>query len=143
MIKLTRIKVGSEGQELSADATDWVATKFPELDIMVARGNLSDKQLGGKATDAALAKFRLAGFDNWREPELIESQIIIDTTRYNPACDPEFFSDTRSDWYRTSTACPWSPGRVFFVSFYGGSVGYDGRNDEAFCRPVRSLVSGQ
>jgi hypothetical protein len=143
MIKLTRIKVGSEGQELPADATDWVAVKFPELGFMQARGNLSDKPLDGKATDAALAKFQLAGFTNWREPELIESQLIIDTTRYAPACDPEFFSDTKSNWYRTSTVTPWSPGRVFIVTFNDGSVDRYVRDGEAFCRPVRSLVSGQ
>jgi hypothetical protein len=143
MIKLTRIKVGSKGQELAADATDWVAVKFPELDIMQARYNLSDKELGDKATAAALADFKVGGFDNWREPELIESQIIVDTTRYNPACDPAFFSDTKSDFYRTSTPCPWSPGRVFFVGFDSGYVSSLDRGSRAFCRPVRSLVSGQ
>jgi hypothetical protein len=143
MKQLTRIKIGAAGQELPADATDWVAVKFPELDIMEARGNLSDKQLDDEDTAAALAKFKLAGFDNWREPELIESQIIVDTTRYNPACDPAFFSDTKSNWYRTCTATPWSSGRVFFVYFGGGSVHRVSRNGEAFCRPVRSLVAGQ
>jgi hypothetical protein len=37
----------------------------------------------------------------------------------------------------------WSPGRVFIVNFNNGNVNNNDRNNKAFCRPVRSLVSGE
>ncbi|GAI24811.1 unnamed protein product, partial [marine sediment metagenome] len=49
--------------------------------------------------------FTLAGFTDWRCPNINELFSIVDFTQDNPAIDQEFFPNTVVDIYWTSTTC--------------------------------------
>jgi len=74
-----------------------------------------------------------------RLPTIDELRLLIDYNRFNPAIN-EIFSDTRGDWYWTSSPYknPNWPGCAWCVRFSSGSVG-DGPKGSAYCvRPVRA-----
>jgi hypothetical protein len=142
-MEFTKIKISSTGQELPANATEWDAVKITELGVMFARSNLPGGRMSAAASKKALASFSLAGFSDWREPERLELESILDLKKYSPAIDEDFFTDTESDWYRTSTPFAWSSGHVWIVHFDSASVSTLHRDNEAFVRPVRSLGAGQ
>jgi hypothetical protein len=45
----------------------------------------------------------LAGYADWRLPDVNEIQSIVDYTRYNPAIDTTYFSNTMTTYYWSST----------------------------------------
>lgn len=74
----------------------------------------------------------------WRKPTVQELFSLVDHTRHDPAIDTEFFPDTRSDWYWTSTPCAWNTSYFWVVTFDNGLVLHDHRDGNACVRAVRS-----
>lgn len=135
----TMIKISATGEQLLADAPEWDAVLLPEQGLMFSAGNASQKELNEKEANEACAALTLAGFNDWRVPTRQELESILDLSRYSPAIDTTHFRDTKNDWYRTSTPCPWSSDRAWLVGFDYGGV-YDGnRRYRAFVRAVRRV----
>jgi hypothetical protein len=76
--------------------------------------------------------------EGWRIPTDHELLSIVDRSRHNPAIETEFFPDTESDWYWTSTPCAWNDAAVWVVLFGSGDVYHGPRNYNACVRAVRS-----
>jgi hypothetical protein len=135
----TMIKIGAQGEQLPAEATQWDAVLLPQLGLMFSATDTGEGELTFKQAEAACASLTLASFSDWRMPERQELEAILDLTRYEPAIDPAFFRDTKSDWYWTRTPTAWSSGCAWIVSFDDGGVGNGTRNLRAFVRAVRRV----
>ena len=145
---IEKIKIGANGEQLSADATDHVAVLLPALGLMFTRRPVNDEGKSQDALEKACAQYSCAGFSDWRMPEVDELQLIIDRTRHAPALDPAFF-DVPLDWLWTSSECAWqkkdASGRspcAWYVLASGGGVYYDHRSDDGFALAVRRVVGG-
>ncbi|MCP1375993.1 DUF1566 domain-containing protein [Dyella lutea] len=136
----TMIKIAANGDQLPADAIAWDAVLLPGLGLMFSADDISEKELNFADAEAACASLNLAGFTDWRLPERLELEAILDLTRHSPAIDPTYFRDTQSDWYWTCTPTAWSSVYAWFVSFGHGHVLGNHRDSSAFVRAVRRVA---
>jgi len=131
------IKIGEDGALLAGDATEWVAVLDTRTNLMWAVEVLK-RQTWKKALKAP-KKLAIAGFKDWRLPNVEELFCLADRTRCDPAIDKDFFPDTPSSWFWSSTPWASSPaGCAWYVSFYGGNSLCLDQYDEGFVRAVRS-----
>lgn len=77
------------------------------------------------------------GHTDWRLPNAKELQSIADYSKYNPAIDTTFFTNTKSYLYWSSTTYADTTTSAWVVSFYNGYVGNDAKADTLYVRPVR------
>ncbi len=82
----------------------------------------------------------LAGFDDWRLPNVRELESLVDYSRYNPTIDAAAFPDTALTDYWSSTNMADYPTRAWFVNFFNG---YGGSNYKSFAYHVRAVRGGQ
>ena len=83
----------------------------------------------------------LGGYTDWRLPNREELSSIVDYTRYGLAVDAEYFPNTVSSSYWSSTTFAYSTDNAWLVDFYYGS-GYDGSKDY-YGLYVRAVRGGQ
>lgn len=130
------VKIGEDGALLAPDAEEWVALLDTRMNLMWALEVL--KRQTWKQAQASVAKLEVAGFKDWRLPTVEELFLLADRNRHDPAIDANFFPDTPSEWFWTSTPAAWSPsGFAWLVFFYGGYSGWGSQHDEARVRAVR------
>ena len=105
----------------------------------------SDLDTDDQATwQAALAYCEgsdLAGHSDWRLPTRKELRSIVDYSTYNPAIDINYFPDTMSSEYWSSTTFYDTKGNAWLVGF---SYGYDIPDyAKSFAYYVRAVRGGQ
>jgi len=131
-------KIGADGSVLPRDAAEWEAVLDSRTGLMWPVQAIAVDD-GREATiNAAVAKCRTAGFDDWRAPTVEELFLLADRSRVSPAIDTEFFPDCPSDWFWTSTPdCESPEDYAWFVYFSYGFSFRGNRDGGGFVRAVR------
>jgi hypothetical protein len=83
------------------------------------------------------ANLVLAGHADWRLPDAIELQSIVDYGRFVPAIDPTYFPGTSPDSYWSSSALASNINNAVSVAFLYGHVGNKSKTDIYDARCVR------
>ena len=139
MKRPTMIKLAADGQELPADATEWVAVKLPEHGLIFTATQINEEETDQKSLQAKAVALDLLGATDWDLPTIDELQLLIDRDRYDPAIDTAFFRDIQSDWYWSKTPAAWSSASAWGVLFNGGDVVGGHRSYDGFALAVRRV----
>ena len=134
---LKMIKIGATGEQLPADAKEWVAVELPDHGLVFSAASVVDSDVPHAKCEAACAALTLTGHSDWDLPSIGELQLLIDRSRSSPAINVDFFPTTKNDWYWTKTPAAWSAASAWVVDFDYGSVSYDHRSDSGFALAVR------
>ena len=87
------------------------------------------------------ANLEFAGHTDWRLPNVQELYTIVDLSVANPAVDPQFFPNTHSAYYYSSTTYINMLSNVWMVSFDTGAVNNLGKYSAD--RNVRAVRGGE
>lgn len=95
---------------------------------------------GGKmAWDSAIAyckNLSLAGYNDWRLPNIEELKSIIDVEE-KPAINKTYFPNANASNYWSSTTYEFYSSHAWYVPFYYGSVHYEDKSYSLYVRCVR------
>ena len=81
---------------------------------------------------------KFGGFSDWRMPTVKELSFIIDMGRYWPAINMDYFPNTRSSFYWSSTSCAGNTSNAWRVLFLDGYVSGYGKSHDLYVLAVRS-----
>ena len=130
-------KVSDAGALLAGDAEEWVAVLDTKTNLMWSVEVLKRKTFKTAAT--SVKKLAIGGFKDWRLPTVEELFLLADRTRKDPAIDTDFFPDTPSDWFWSSTVLAGSPAGCAWCVYFGYGSGHWGvQGNESYVRAVRA-----
>jgi hypothetical protein len=142
------IKLSHTLEPLPDDApnSDVGAIHLLQNNMIVAAINVGDRTWPHEEGEQAAAELEHCGVKGWQMGDDKELEPIIDRSRHNPACDPNFFFWIRTDdWYWTRRRASWNPSSgAWYLFFSYGSADTDSRGGECFVLAVRPAgVPGQ
>ena|SRR3989338_8021819 len=85
--------------------------------------------------------FSLGSYSDWRLPNIKELESITDDTKYSPAIDSTYFSNTNSSGYLSSTTYASASSFAWIVGFDNGFVYYVASKSSSYY--VRCVRGGQ
>ncbi|MBN2808178.1 MAG: DUF1566 domain-containing protein, partial [Deltaproteobacteria bacterium] len=86
----------------------------------------------------ALNNASYGGHNDWRLPTVAELSLLTDLGTFDPAISADYFPQTVSSYYWSSTTYAGSTDVAWLVHFYDGYVRYDGKSYSYYVRAVRS-----
>lgn len=87
---------------------------------------------------ARLNTEKFGGYSDWRLPAIEELVSIVDYNSYGPAINTDYFPNTMSSWYWSSTTGAHSTPHAWCVHFYNGLVVSYDKSGAYYVRAVRS-----
>ena len=130
-------KIGNGDLLLASDPSEWVAVLDTRSRLMWTVEVVPEQTFAAAAE--SVAKLRTAGFADWRVPTVEELFCLADRTRRRPAIDADYFPETPSDWFWSSTVDASSPsGCAWVVDFDYGASGWFNQDGNCFVRAVRA-----
>ncbi len=79
---------------------------------------------------------KLADFSDWRLPNKLELESLVDDTRFKPAIDPSAFPSTPSDGFWSASPYVGESGSAWFVHF---GIGYSDNVGKGYAYRVRCV----
>jgi PKD repeat protein len=80
----------------------------------------------------------LCGYTDWYVPDHDELKSLVNYGKFNPSIDTNFFPNTQSNWYWSSSPVASGGGDAWGVDFGGGGGGGDAKANSFFVRLVRA-----
>jgi hypothetical protein len=101
-------------------------------------------EAGAMTWDEALTycgNLRLANHNDWRMPNCVELQSIVDYSKRDPAINTAVFPGAMSSRYWSSTPYALHSGIAWVVDFVDGSVDYGHKSYSLYVRAVRGQLA--
>ncbi len=86
---------------------------------------------------AQVKQSRLCGFNDWRLPKRLELMSIVDNSKVSPSIDSNYFPNTPSSGFWSSSPNTNYTDNAWYVYFSGGGVSYDDKYDKYAVRLAR------
>jgi hypothetical protein len=97
----------------------------------------SSKEMAWEQALAYCEKLKLGGYIDWRLPALDELRDLVDGSRHSPAINTNYFPNTHSSNYWSSTTYAYYTGYAWLVYFDIGSVSCTNKYNSSYVRAVR------
>jgi len=144
-------KLDANGDDLPDNETEWVMVRDNVTGLIWENktddGSIHDKDntydWDFAQVDFIIATLNLQGFggyNDWRLPTIKELSFIVDSSLVDPTINTDYFSNTVSSYYWSSTTSAWLPYVAWIVDFGSGYV-YCGRKPDGYY--VRAVRGGQ
>jgi len=140
-------KLDDQGKELSYTATSWAMVRDNVTgliwEVKTDDGTIHDRDDTYNWYDAqdvfiqALNDVNFGGFSDWRLPTVKELLFIVNSGRYSPAITIDYFPNTQSSYYWSSTSYASYHGYAWRVHFPCGNVNGDYKSTTYYVRAVR------
>lgn len=145
-----KIKLDAQGNELPDSAESWVMVKDNVTgliwEVKTNDGSIHDKDNEYNWSDAnsvfiaGLNAEHFGGFSDWRQPTIKEFLTLVDYEKRDLLIDENFFPNTMSSFYWSSTTFAGYTDFAWCLDFYYGG---DDHYDKSVARYVRAVRGGQ
>jgi len=140
-------KLDASGNDLPDSATEWVMVRDNVTgliwEVKTDDGSIHDKddtytwQDAQDVFIAAVNAEQFGGHSDWRIPTLKELASITDLGRYNPAINRDYFPNTLSSYYWSSTTNAYVTDYAWYVDFRNGYGSSSNKSNSYYARAVR------